>query len=462
MQVNVTKVEGINASFEVQLPAEQFNTYVDKAFKKVAASVTIPGFRKGHAPRNVVLEAYGQRINSEAIDNALNSSIQEAVKKTELKVYPGSLNVTNITNNESGDFVYTCECEIHPTVEKKDLKDVNVELVNVTVSDADVDAMIERLRQQQSKWQVVDGAVVDQDSTANIDFLGKKDGVPFEGGKAEGFNLNIKNAQMIPGFTESIIGHKAGDSFTIECTFPEDYHAEELKGAKATFDITVNSVSKQVLPEIDADFLKAFGFEDKGLDALKSSLKSNLEQQAEIGSTNYNITALMKAIATKYPDFVAPRAMVNYMAEQQLARQFGGKLDDKLKNALLGGFAAQVEDQVNEQCLLDGLIAAENFKVQVEDAEVDAQIAKAAISYDDPEEFKTEVRKDKELLENVVRAAGNVKLMNFLAGLVNANTADKSFEEFQKLREQQENAIQERARERMMASIAKKSEQGAE
>ena len=170
----------------------------------------------------------------------------------------------------------------------------------------------------------------------------------------------------------------------------------------------------------------------------------------------------MKAIATKYPDFVAPRAMVNYMAEQQLARQFGGKLDDKLKNALLGGFAAQVEDQVNEQCLLDGLIAAENFKVQVEDAEVDAQIAKAAISYDDPEEFKTEVRKDKELLENVVRAAGNVKLMNFLAGLVNANTADKSFEEFQKLREQQENAIQERARERMMASIAKKSEQGAE
>ena len=321
--------------------------------------------------------------------------------------------------------------------------------------------MIERLRQQQGKWQVVDGAVVDQDSTANIDFLGKKDGVPFEGGKAEGFNLNIKTAQMIPGFTESIIGHKAGDSFTIECTFPEDYHAEELKGAKATFDITVNSVSKQVLPEIDADFLKAFGFEDKGLDALKSSLKSNLEQQAEIGSTNYNITALMKAIATKYPDVVAPRAMVNYIAEQQLSRQFGGKLDDKLKNALLGGFAAQVEDQANEQCLLEGLIAAENFKVQVEDAEVDAQIAKAAISYDDPEEFKTEVRKDKELLENVVRAAGNVKLMNFLSGLVNANTADKSFEEFQKLREQQENTIQERARERMMASIAKKSEQDA-
>lgn len=455
MQVNVIKVDGTAISFEVKLASNEFKAFRNAAFKRIADKASLPGFRKGHVPEAIVLKNYGDRIANEALNDAVNKTMPKALAETGHAVLARSVTVTGVNNNEDG-LVFTCAGECIPVVTKKDLKRVNVELVKVGVCDADVDSVVERLRDQQAKWQVEDGAVVDDDSTANIDFLGKKDGVPFEGGAAKGYNLNIKTAQMIPGFIEQIKGHKAGESFTINVTFPDNYQAVELQGAAATFDITVNSVSKKVLPEIDNDFLKAYGFEDKGFDALKKSLRANLEQQSEISSMQYNLDSLISGIKEQYPEVAAPKSMVTELAEDMMSRQFSGQVNDQLKAALLGSFSVQAESRALEQILIDGLVKAENFVMELKPEDIDAQIEKAAIAYDDPEEFKTEVHKDKELLRGVSNAAANLKLTNFLANLVTTSTVEKSFDEFSKLLSEKDAAMQAKMLERLKAESANK------
>ena len=269
--------------------------------------------------------------------------------------------------------------------------------------------MIETLRKQQGKWQVKDGAVVSKGTRASIDFTGRTDGVEFEGGKASNFSLTVGETQMIPGFTEQIEGHKAGDKFTIQVKFPEDYHAENLKGKDAEFDIVVNSVSELSLPEVNEDFVKVFGVKDGSLDTFKKELRKNMER--ELNRAQYTITRgkLFDALVAQYGEFAVPEAYVEAEKErlaknfEQQMRAYGmKKLPDSLKK----------DDMFNDEAVKSARLGAIVRKIvdslglaKPSDEFVEAQLEQIAGAYEDPAELKEQIRKDKTQFDAVQNAA---------------------------------------------------------
>lgn len=466
MQVTVKNVEGGKATIEVVAEYSQYETLYKKAFNELAAKVSVPGFRKGHAPKDIVFA----RCNPSALEKAANAIIDETINKalaeSKLDILPPDVDAISVSNfapnKDENQVVYTVVAPVYPSVEKKDLKGVNLELVKCVVSDADVDSMLENLRKQHAKAQVTEGAEIAKGTVANIDFLGKKDGVPFEGGAATGYDLNIDTASMIPGFIDQLMGHKAGEEFTIECTFPENYHAEELKGAKATFDIKVNSVAVMTLPEVNEDFLKLFGFETKGVEAFKKSLRANLEQQASFNNDTFNLSLIGDALLEQYPDLTAPESLVLARAKSLVARQFGGKIDKKLLEIFVDSAKFQVEDQVNAQCAIRAAVAAFDLKVDISKEEFDAEVDKTAVSYEDAEEFKKAILADDDLRSHVYATAANHKVCTLLADLFNSSIVEKSFEEFQKLSQERDAKKEEQAGAKMKAYGEKMAAEKAE
>ncbi len=435
MQVNLIKVEGAAGSFDVQVPIDVFAKCVKKAFREVAAKVSVPGYRKGNAPENYVWSRHKGQIDEKSANMLVNDSIQEAsakiVEDHKLTVIPSSVVITSFDVNED-NVIFKFDCEVLKEVEPKDLKHVNVELVKINVTDADVDSILDKFREQHAKWEVEEDGVATNESLVNINFLGKKDGEPFKGGDATNFNLVINSGRMVPGFSESIVGHKAGDSFTVEITFPENYPVAELAGAQSTFDITVNSVSKKILPELNDEFLKNFGFEEKGLEAFKESLMGNLKAQAEEASVNANLKNLYEAIVNEYADLVVPDSLITNELERVFGKGKKSNMDEAQKKRLFENFKPYAEGIIKEQMIIPVFMKASGKTTEPTEEEIAAQIEKTSIYYDDPEEFKTKVRGETDLFNRIKESVYKIKSIDILSSLLNCTTAEYSFDEFSK------------------------------
>ena len=410
MQVSTEKKEGVQHLLTVTVPAEDVKKAYDASFRKYAKNARIDGFRKGHIPTKVLEQQFGGQIYSDAYDSLVNETLGQAIKESKLDVvgYP-KIEVKKATFKNDEEFVYEATVEVNPELELKPFEDLKLKSIKASVTDADVDNMIETLRKQQGKWQVKDDAVVSKGTRASIDFTGRTDGVEFEGGKASNFSLTVGETQMIPGFTEQIEGHKAGDKFTIQVKFPEDYHAENLKGKDAEFDIVVNSVSELSLPEVNEDFVKVFGVKDGSLDTFKKELRKNMER--ELNRAQYTITRgkLFDALVAQYGEFAVPEAYVE-AEKERLAKNFEHqmraygmkKLPDSLKK----------DDMFNDEAVKSARLGAIVRKIveslglaKPSDEFVEAQLEQIAGAYEDPAELKDQIRKDKAQFEAVQNAA---------------------------------------------------------
>ena len=410
MQVSTEKKEGVQHLLTVTVPAEDVKKAYDASFRKYAKNARIDGFRKGHIPTKVLEQQFGGQIYSDAYDSLVNETLGQAIKESKLEVvgYP-KIEVKKATFKNDEEFVYEATVEVNPELELKPFEDLKLKSIKASVTDADVDNMIETLRKQQGKWQVKDDAVVFKGTRASIDFTGRTDGVEFEGGKASNFSLTVGETQMIPGFTEQIEGHKAGDKFTIQVKFPEDYHAENLKGKDAEFDIVVNSVSELSLPEVNEDFVKVFGVKDGSLDTFKKELRKNMER--ELNRAKYTITRgkLFDALVAQYGEFAVPEAYVEAEKErlaknfEQQMRAYGmKKLPDSLKK----------DDMFNDEAVKSARLGAIVRKIveslglaKPSDEFVEAQLEQIAGAYEDPAELKEQIRKDKTQFDAVQNAA---------------------------------------------------------
>ena len=410
MQVSTEKKEGVQHLLTVTVPAEDVKKAYDASFRKYAKNARIDGFRKGHIPTKVLEQQFGGQIYSDAYDSLVNETLGQAIKESKLDVvgYP-KIEVKKATFKNDEEFVYEATVEVNPELELKPFEDLKLKSIKASVTDADVDNMIETLRKQQGKWQVKDDDVVSKGTRASIDFTGRTDGVEFEGGKASNFSLTVGETQMIPGFTEQIEGHKAGDKFTIQVKFPEDYHAENLKGKDAEFDIVVNSVSELSLPEVNEDFVKVFGVKDGSLDTFKKELRKNMER--ELKRAQYTITRgkLFDALVAQYGEFAVPEAYVEAEKErlaknfEQQMRAYGmKKLPDSLKK----------DDMFNDEAVKSARLGAIVRKIveslglaKPSDEFVEAQLEQIAGAYEDPAELKDQIRKDKSQFEAVQNAA---------------------------------------------------------
>jgi trigger factor len=388
MQVSIETTSGLERRLTVGVPAEQVDNRADERLKEAAKTIRINGFRKGKAPLKVIKKQYGEGVRQEILGDVINTSLQAAFEQE--KVQPAGQPKIEITQFESGkDLEFAAVFEVYPEITLASFDDFSVEKLTADIAEANIDTMVESLRDQQATLTVVERAAADGDSV-NLDYLGTKDGEEFAGGKAEKQDLVLGSSSMIPGFEGGVVGLSAGDKKTLSLSFPDDYHAEELKGAAVEFSITVNSVSEKVLPAVDEELLKKFGAEHGDLTQFREDIKKNMVRELATSVKNKVKTSVMDQLleANKVD---LPSALIASETEtlrNQMMQQFGGMQQNKdldLKSLLPDDmFKEQADRRVGLGLLLSEVVKENELTVDA--ARVTSTIEELAATYDDPQE----------------------------------------------------------------------------
>ncbi|MFG1490444.1 trigger factor, partial [Oceanospirillum sp. HFRX-1_2] len=362
MQVSVETTSGLERRVTIQVPAAQIDEAVEERLKQTAKSARINGFRRGKVPMSFVRRQYGNEVRAEVVSEVMRTKYVEAI--TQEKLNPAGFPEIDASVNEAGkDLEFVATLEVYPEVEVGSVADLSVEKPVASVSDEDLDKMIEVLREQQAKWSEVDRAATEQDQV-NIDFEGFIDGEAFEGGKAEGHDLGLSSGTFIPGFEAQLVGTKAGEEKDVNVTFPEDYQAEQLKGKDAVFKVKVNKVSEQQKPELNDDFFKLYGVEEGGLEAFRADVKKNMERELEQTIKNKVKEQIVTALVERN-EFDVPKALISNEIDalrQQAVQQFGGPSNFDASALPAELFQEQAEKRVKLGLLMASVVEAKELK----------------------------------------------------------------------------------------------------
>ena len=388
MQVSIETTSGLERRLTVGVPAEKIDSRADERLKEAAKTIRINGFRKGKVPLKVVKQQYGEGVRQEILGDLINASLQEAFEKE--SVQPAGQPKIEINQFEEGkDLEYVAVFEVYPEVTIGAFDGFEVEKLVAEVTEESIETMYNSLREQQATHNVVERAAADGDKV-NLNYNGTKDGEAFEGGQAENQDLVLGSGSMIPGFEDGLVGVSAGEEKTLSLSFPEDYHAEELKGAAVEFVVTVNSVSEKVLPEFDEELMKKFGVTHGDMDVFRADIVKNMERELETGVKNKVKTAVMDLLL-EANTVELPAALVSSETEvlrEQMMQQFGGMQQNPnldLKTLLPDEmFKEQAERRVSLGLILGEVIKDNKIKPEAET--VRAAIEALAASYDEPAE----------------------------------------------------------------------------
>lgn len=426
MQVSVETTQGLERRLTISVPAEQIENTVKEALKSEAKRARIPGFRPGKVPVSVINKRYGNAIRQDITGEVMQRNFVEAIIAEKLNPAGAPTFVPGETDAENFQFVATFE--IYPEVELKGLEAIEVEQPKAEVTDADVDTMIDTLRKQHATFEAVERAAADGDK-AKIDFVGSIDGEEFEGGKAEDFELQLGSGRMIPGFESGVEGHKAGEEFEIDVTFPEDYHAENLKGKVAKFAITLKEVQAANLPEVNDEFAKLFGVVEGGLEALKTEITKNMTRELEQAlKANVKEQVLNGLLAQN--EIELPKALIDgevNVLRQQAMQRFGDQAAN-MPELPADLFTEQAERRVKVGLLLGEVIKTNELKA--EDERVQALIASMASAYEDPSEVVEYYNSNQEMMQNMRNVALEEQAVEALLNSAKVTEKDVNFEEF--------------------------------
>ena len=400
MSVQVEKLEKNMAKLTIEVPAEDFEAAIEKAYQKAKGKITVPGFRKGKAPRKMIEKLYGVGVFYE---DAANIVIPEAYGKAaeecgEEIVSRPSVDITQI---EAGKpFVFTAEVALKPEVTLGQYKGIEVEKKEIEVSEEEIQAAVDKERESNSRTIDVDDRAVEKGDMIKLDFDGSVDGVPFEGGKAQDYPLTIGSGSFIPGFEDQLIGAKIGEELDVNVTFPEDYQAENLKGKAAVFKCKVNEIKVKELPEADDEFaqdVSEFDTLAEYKEDIKNKLMAQKEADAKRAKENTVVEKIVENATMEIPDAMIDE-QVRRMADDFTRRiesqgisveqymQFTGMDAEKM----LEQMRPEAVKRIQNSLVLEAVAKAEN--IQISDEKLDEEIAKMAESY------KMEADKLKELM----------------------------------------------------------------
>ena len=394
------KIDTNRVELEVVVDAETFEKGLAAAFKKQSKKISIPGFRKGKAPRAFVEKYFGKEVFYEDAVNALYpDALDEAVKEAGLEVIQDKIDFDVKEVGPQG-FTFTAALTTKPEVTIENYKGIEAVKKSAEVTDEDIDAEIKKVQERNSRMVTVEDRAAQNDDIAVIDFEGFLDGEPFEGVKGENYSLTLGSGQFIPGFEEQIVGHNTGDEFEVNVTFPEDYQAEELKGKATTFKCKLHEIKMKELPEVDDEFVKDVSEFDTLADYkedLKKKLAESKEKEAADDLENQLIDKLVELVQGEIPEAMYENKIADSIREFGYRLQSQGlNLDTYMKytgmnvDQMKEGFRPQAERQVKLRLALEKIAALEELKAGEEDLNQEYQ--KIA------EQYKMEADKIKELI----------------------------------------------------------------
>ncbi len=401
----VENLENDMAKLTIEVAADEVAKALDASYQKKKKNISVPGFRKGKVPKNLIEKMYGPEIfYDDAAEQLVNQSYPDAATESKLEIV-AQPDIEIVQMEKGKDFIYTAEVVLKPTVELGEYKGIEVAKQDAKATAADVNAELEKVREQNARTVSVEDRAVKKGDDIVFDFEGFVDGVPFDGGKAENYPLNIGSGQFIPGFEDQLVGAEIGKEKEVNVTFPEDYHVDELKGKPAVFKCTVHEIKYKELPKVDDEFAADVS-EFETLKEYKADIKKQIADRkskaAKNAKENEALTKIIEASKMKIHDKMVDnqvRNMINEFAQNLQAQ--GLSIDHYLQytgmtpQMLMENMKPQALQRIKSRLVLEAIAAKEAFKVTKND--IDKEIEKMASMY------QMEVEKLQEMIGDAER-----------------------------------------------------------
>jgi trigger factor len=396
MQVSVEQSGNLERKLTISLPAERVDSEVNKQLQRLSKKVKVPGFRPGKVPMKVMRSRYQGEVMRDVIGDLIQESYGEALKQEELRP-AGAPTIETKAGGDGVDLEYTATFEVYPDLSGLQLSGLSVEKTICEVSDEDIDTTLESLRKQRVNWNKTDKPASEGDRVT-LDFVGKVDGEKFQGGEGKDMPVVIGSGSLIPGFEEQLVGIKEGEERKLEVKFPDDYHAKELAGKDAVFEVKATEVATEELPEVDDSLAESFGVKEGGVEQFRREIRENLEREAEDRVAVKVRDAVFQAVLDKN-EFDVPRALVKHeldMLLQTAEQQQPGVRDNES--------AVAIYEKLAERRVALGLVLAEisDKENMVPGAEaVEERLQKLAETYEDPRAFVDWYKADRKRLSEI-------------------------------------------------------------
>ena len=431
MAVTVETLAKLERRITLLIPATELNSEIETRLKKLSRTVKADGFRPGKVPMSVVAQRYGYSVQSEVMNDKLGQAFSDAAGQAQLRV-AGTPTVTQKDESPEGQLAFDATFEVYPEVQLGDLSVVEVDRISSEVTDAAIDRTVDILRKQRRTFAqrpAVEGAA--ESDRVTIDFEGKIDGEPFEGGKAEAFQFLIGEGQMLEQFDKAVRGMKVGENKTFPLQFPADYHGKDVAGKEADFLVTMKKIEAQHLPDLDESFIKSLGIADGSNDGLRADVRKNLEREVKFRVLARNKAAAMDALV-KVAELDVPKALIDSELERLVAgaredlKQRGVKDADKapIPSEL---FQPQAERRVRLGLVVAELVKINNLRARPE--QLQAHIEELSQSYEKPAEVMRWYLSDRQRMAEVEAVVIETNVTQHVLGLVKINDKALPFDE---------------------------------
>lgn len=426
MSVQVETLEKLERRITLTLPTDTIKSEVESRLKRLARTVKADGFRPGKVPMSVVAQRYGYSVHYEVMNDKVGEKFNAAVNEAKLRV-AGAPRITEKEGATDGQVSFDATFEVYPEVKLGDLSGAEVERVSTEVTEAAIDKTLDILRKQRRTFQqraAAEGAA--ESDRVTIDFEGKIDGVPFDGGKAEAFQFIIGEGQMLEQFDQAVRGMKAGESKTFPLQFPADYHGKDVAGKEADFLVTVKKIEAQHLPEVNEALAKSLGIKDGTVEALRADIKKNLEREVKFRVLSRNKASVMDALV-KVAELDVPKALVAGEVERMTEAARADLKKRGIKDADNAPIPAEIFEPQAERRVRLGLVVGELVRannLQAKPEQLQAHIEEMAQSYERPAEVVRWYLGDRQRMAEVEAVVIENNVAEFV--LAKAKVTDKA------------------------------------
>jgi trigger factor len=427
MQITVESVSALERKMHIVVPADEITPKVEDRIKQAASQARIKGFRPGKVPVREVRRRFGEGILQEVSSEVMQQSYSDAITQETLTP-AGMPRIDDVVIESGKDLSFSATFEVMPDVTPGDVSSIVVTKPSASVTESDLNDMVDKLREQRKQYVEVERAAA-MDDQVTIDFEGSKDGEVFEGGTGSDHKLVLGSGSMIPGFEEGIVGMAAGDEKSLELTFPEAYHAEALAGASVVFKVAVKTVAETMLPELNDDFFKLFNVDEGGEPAFRAEVQKNMEKELQSAIDNRVKGQVMDGLL-EVTEVDVPKALIDDECgrmRQNMVQQFGGgqQFDENMLPKEL--FADEAEKRVRLGLIVNAVIEGESIEADAD--RVKSKIEDIASSYEQPEQLVNYYYSNEQALSQIQGLVLEEQVVERLLGKMAVETVEMSYQE---------------------------------